>query len=133
MNLTLSAPDLARGAKLDGSFAWDGKTEKISLTLGARPDPTKLAALPVDFTLSDDLATITAKGTALDGDTMFTGTVTANGGSLANLAGRFGAALPAAPAYGAFDLSATLAATGDGPHSTISRSISVVPSSTARR
>jgi AsmA protein len=113
MNLTLSAPDLARGAKLDGSFVWDGKTETISLTLGSRPDPTKLAALPVDFSLSDDLATITAKGTALDGDTMFTGTVTANGGSLANLAGRFGAVLPTAPAYGAFDLSATLAATGE--------------------
>ncbi len=111
MNLTLAAPDLKRGASLDGSFTWGGKQEKIALKLGAHPDPTKLAALPVDLSLSDDLATITAKGTALDGDTLFTGTVTANGGSLANLAGRFGATLPAAPAYGAFDLSATLAAT----------------------
>ena len=111
MNLTLAAPELARGASLDGSFTWDGKQETVALKLGARPDPTKLAALPVDLTLSDDLATITAKGTALDGDTLFGGTVTAKGGSLANLAGRFGASLPAAPAYGAFDLSATFTAT----------------------
>ncbi len=113
MNLTLSAPDLASGASLDGSFAWDGRQEKIALTVGARPDPARLAALPVDLTLSDDLVTIAAKGTALDGDTLFNGTVAANGGSLAGLAGRFGAALPAAPAYGAFGLSAALAATAE--------------------
>lgn len=111
MNLTLSAPDVARGASLDGSFDWGGKTEKIALKLGARPDSGKLATLPVDLTLSDDLATIAAKGTALDGDMLFTGTVAANGGSLADLAARFGSALPAAPAYGKFDVSATLAAT----------------------
>ncbi len=111
MNLTLAAPNLAYGASLDGSFAWGGKTEKIALKVGARPDPTRLAALPVDLTLSDDLATIAAKGTALDGDSLFNGTVAANGGSLAGLAGRFGASLPAAPAYGKFDLSAGLAAT----------------------
>ncbi len=113
VNLTLAAPDLARGASLDGSFTWDGKQEKIALKLGARPDPSKLAALPVDLTLSDDLATIAAKGTALDGDSLFKGTVAANGGSLAGLVGRFGTSLPAAPAYGKFDISATLAATKD--------------------
>ena len=111
MNLTLAAPDLKRGASLDGSFTWDGKKETIALKLGARPDPNTLAALPVDLKLSDDLATITAKGTALNGDDLFKGTVAANGGSLAGLAGRFGAALPAAPAYGKFDASATVAAT----------------------
>ena len=111
MNLTLSAPDLARGASLDGSFTWGGRQETIALSVGARPDPTKLAALPVDLKVSDDLATIAAKGTALDGDTLFKGTVAANGGSLASLAGRFGVALPAAPAYGKFDASASLAAT----------------------
>ncbi len=111
LNLTLAAPNLTRGASLDGSFTWDGRQETIALKLGARPDPTKLAALPVEFTLSDDLATVTAKGTALDGDTLFKGTVAANGGSLAGLAGRFGTKLPAAPAYGKFDFTATLAAT----------------------
>ena len=111
MNLTLSAPDLARGASLDGSFTWGGKQETIALAVGARPDPTKLSALPVDFKVSDDLAAITAKGTALDGDTLFKGTIAASGGSLASLAGRFGVTLPAASAYGKFDLSATLAAT----------------------
>ena len=79
MNLTLAAPDLARGASLDGSFTWSGRKETIALSVGARPDPTKLAALPVDLKVSDDLATIAAKGTALDGDTLFKGTVTANG------------------------------------------------------
>ena len=111
MNLTLSAPDLARGASLDGSFTWGGRQETIALSVGARPDPTKLAALPVDLKVSDDLATIAAKGTALDGDTLFKGTVAANGGSLASLAGRFGVALPATAAYGKFDASASLAAT----------------------
>ena len=111
MNLTLSAPDLARGASLDGSFDWGGKKETVALKLGARPDPKKLAALPVDLKLSDDLATVTAKGTALDGDTLFKGSVAANGASLAKLAGRFGASLPAAPGYGAFDVSAAVAAT----------------------
>lgn len=111
VNLTLAAPDLRRGASLDGSFEWGGKKETVALTVGARPDPAKLAALPVDLKLSDDLATISAKGTALSGDTLFKGTLAASGGSLAKLAGRFGSTLPAAPGYGKFDLSATLAAT----------------------
>ncbi len=111
MNLTLSAPDLARGAALKGSFTWGGKQEKIALDVGARPDPSKLAALPVDLTLTDDLATVAAKGTTLSGDTLFSGTIVAKGSSLADLADRFGAKLPAtAPAYGTFDISASVAA-----------------------
>ncbi len=111
MNLTLAAPDLARGASLDGSLIWGGKKETIALKVGARPDPAKLAALPVDLTLSDDFATLAAKGTALAGDTLFNGTVAVNGSSLAGLAGRFGASLPDASAYGSFNLSAALVAT----------------------
>ena len=111
MNLTVDLPKVAAAGTLEGDFVAYGVTQTIRLAVGERPPATPFERIPVDLSLSAEGAAFGLKGTLLDGDTLFAGTVEASVDSLAEAAGAFGAALPEAPAFGKATASASVTLT----------------------
>ena len=111
MNLTVDLPKVAGEGTLEGDFVAYGVKQTIKLAVGERPAAAPFATIPVDLSLSAEGAAFGLKGTFLDGDTLFAGTVEASVDSLAEAAGAFGAALPEAPAFGKATASARVTLT----------------------
>ncbi len=110
LNLEIKVPKLDGAGTIDGGFTRLGVENELSLSIGARPDPTRFEQVPVEMTLTSALGAVTAQGTALAGDTFFNGTVETKGDSLRAFAGGLGVALPDLPAFGAFTTEARVAA-----------------------
>jgi AsmA protein len=109
LNLDIRMPRMIGAGAAEGSFVWQGHKETVALTIGERPTAQLLEQIPVALTLSADGGSLTAKGTALSGDTLFAGTIEAKGSSLYGFAKGFGAELPDAPAFAAFSFAGPLA------------------------
>jgi len=109
LNLDLRMPQMIGAGTAEGSFVWQGHKEDVALTIGERPATQLLEQIPIALTLSSDGGSLTAKGTALSGDTLFAGTIEAKGSSLRGFAKGFGADLPDAPAFAAFSFGGPVA------------------------
>lgn len=109
VNLDIRMPQMVGAGTAEGSFVWQGRKENVALTIGERPAGQLLAQIPIALTLSSDGGSLTAKGTALAGDTLFAGTIEAKGSSLHGFTEGFGANLPDAPAFAAFSFAGPVA------------------------
>ncbi|MCB1494556.1 MAG: AsmA family protein [Bauldia sp.] len=108
LNLDIRMPEMVGAGTIDGSFAYGGVEQKVSLALAERPAAQLLERIPVELTLSNDGGSLTAKGTALDGTSLIKGSMEATGSSLAGFLKGYGVDLPDAPAFEAFTLSSPL-------------------------
>ena len=102
VNLAIDMPKVNGAGTVAGTFTWRGLAETVTLAIGERPAAAPFERIPVDIRLSSEALTLAAKGTVLDGDTLFDGTIEATAASLASAAASLGAALPDAPAFGTF-------------------------------
>ncbi len=109
LNFDVRMPRMIGAGTAEGTFAWRGHTQKIALTVSDRPAAQLLERIPIELTLSSDGGSLTAKGTALDGGSLFAGTMEASGSSLRGFLQGFGADLPDAPAFAKFSLAGPLA------------------------
>jgi AsmA protein len=110
LDLEIKVPKLDGAGTAEGSFTRLGVENELALTIGARPDPTKFDSVPIEMTVTSDLGSVMATGTALAGDNFFNGTLQAKGSSLRAFAAGLGAPLPDMPAFGAFTTEAKVAA-----------------------
>ena len=116
VNLDIDLPRVNGAGTVDGSFTWRGLAETVKLAVGERPAAAPFERIPVELSLTSEAMSLSAKGILLDEDALFAGTVEASAPSLADAAGRFGVALPAAPAFGKFAASSTVALTAAQLH-----------------
>ena len=106
LSLDIQVPKLDEAGTVEGSFTRFGTSQSFALEIGERPDPSRFESVPVAMTLTTDASTVTIAGTALDGDTYFSGAVETKGESFVQFARSFGLDLPRMPAFGEFQATA---------------------------
>ncbi|WP_334175810.1 AsmA family protein [Pseudoxanthobacter sp.] len=106
IDLTLTAPAGDRLADAEGRFLWNGADTSLTAGLGAPGDRSRTGDVPFSLALTSGPLNIAADGTAYSAGRLLTGTAKVSGNSLGAVLARLGIAVPQAPAFGAFSVSA---------------------------
>jgi AsmA protein len=110
IDLDIRVPRLDGAGTIEGSFVSLGVAQSLEVEIGERPNPTILASIPINLTLSADAGTIVAQGTAMAGEALFDGSIETEGKSLVAFAKAYGIDLPDMPVFGVFDTATRLTA-----------------------
>lgn len=110
VNLTAKVPTLAEGGTVNGNLVWRDTKFEVRMTLGANAANVELARLPLEFSVTTDVARLLGSGQVFPEGGIFAGNFTFEGNSLGQAIAIVGGAAPDAPAFGTFSVTGRLQA-----------------------